>query len=159
MLRNTNYRFRAYDETYFRAHIPILLVPELAHLPSVRNIHQTMDTPYISLPTPEPPGLNLFRGKGAYVTCHIVAGVDPGGVLGPRLDGIGTHASTRRPGMSAQEYLKEAILDPDAFIHEGCVTPPRDGPCTPCLMAATLDSVHLTDAEVDHLVDFLLTLD
>ena len=110
MARKTDYRFRAESETRFLAYIPILLLPELAHFPSVRNIDQIRH--HFSISPPRLSGISLFTGKGACGSCHTLTGiVVPGGILGPRLDGIGTHASTRRPGMSAEEYLKEAILN------------------------------------------------
>ena len=148
-------------ETYFRAPVPILLVPKLAHFPSVRKIEQIWDHPRVSPIVLKPAELGriLFVGEGACSSCHTITGiVDPGGVLGPRLDGIGGLAGTRRPGMSAKEYLRESILDPDAFIHESCGHP-WDSECTPGLMAATMNSIELTDADVNNLIEFLLTLD
>ena len=39
--------------------------------------------------------------------------------VGPPLDHVGTVAAERRPGMSAQDYLRESILDPGAYIVQG----------------------------------------
>lgn len=37
----------------------------------------------------------------------------------PYTAGTGTRAATRVPGMSAEEYIKESILTPNAYVVEG----------------------------------------
>ncbi len=39
--------------------------------------------------------------------------------LGPKLVGIGQHAGERIPGMSANEYLLQSIIDPAAYVVSG----------------------------------------
>lgn len=51
--------------------------------------------------------------------CHVLSAVGAAGVVGPSLDGIGTTAATRVPGLSAGDYLEQSILQPDAFIVPG----------------------------------------
>jgi cytochrome c2 len=47
-------------------------------------------------------------------TCHsLEAGVT---IIGPSLAGIAGIAAEREPGMSAEEYLRQSILEPDAYV-------------------------------------------
>ncbi len=51
------------------------------------------------------------------ITCHSL---EEGVVLvGPSHAGVGARAATYVEGMSAEEYLRESIVDPDAHIVEG----------------------------------------
>src|SRR5438067_7345107 len=63
-------------------------------------------------------------------TCHTIAGV-PGmnGAIGPELTHVGTVAASRKPGMSAEDYLNESIVNPTAFIVPGFppAMPPNGG--------------------------------
>lgn len=52
--------------------------------------------------------------------CHSVAALkNTKATLGPRLDGIGQRAAERVEGVSAREYVRQSILDPEAFVVEG----------------------------------------
>lgn len=51
-------------------------------------------------------------------TCHIVEGVSTGRI-GPDLTHIGTDGASRKPGLSAEEYIFESIRDPEAFVADG----------------------------------------
>jgi mono/diheme cytochrome c family protein len=72
---------------------------------------------------PEPPatepvarGRQLYRSMGC-ANCH-----EPnffGQRLGPPLDHVGTVGATRRPGLSAEEYLRQSILDPGSYVLPG----------------------------------------
>lgn len=93
------------------------------------------------------------QGQGAATacfTCHTIAGV-PGasGLLGPDLTHIGTDAASRQPGVSAEDYLRQSITEPEAFVAEG-VERAIPGLMLPALTAG------LTDEDVDALVAFLL---
>ena len=101
-------------------------------------------------------GQELFLGTGQCYTCHTIAGVSEIGVLGPALTGIGADAATRKPGMSAEDYLRESILEPDAFIEEGCMTGAGTA-CSPGVMAPLVTAANLSDADVEALVQYLLT--
>ena len=50
--------------------------------------------------------------------CHTVAGTDAGGNIGPELTHIGSIASTRTD-LGAEEYIRQSIEDPSAFIAPG----------------------------------------
>lgn len=61
-----------------------------------------------------PPGV-----PASFVTtcgiCHTVADAGTTGVIGPELSHIGTVAATRT-GLSAEEYIRQSIEEPGAFI-------------------------------------------
>ncbi len=98
-----------------------------------------------------PDGAALFASpvlgdRPGCLTCHSR---EPDRVLvGPSLAGIADVAATRRPGMSAEEYLRESIVEPDAYVVEGF---------DPGRMPAVWAEV-LTLAEVEALIDYLETL-
>lgn len=51
------------------------------------------------------------------VTCHSFEAGKV--IIGPSLAGIATVAESAVPGLSAEDFLREAIVDPDAYITEG----------------------------------------
>ncbi len=78
------------------------------------------------------------------VTCHSL---EPGvQLVGPSLAGIATTAAQRVEGMSAEEYIRQSITDPNAYTVEGFA----EG-----LMPAYSD---LSPEQIDALVAFLMTL-
>ena len=120
------------------------------------------DTPSPTAVPPPPPsaadpaaGQAIFTAKGQCFTCHTIDGLTVG-VLGPSLNGIATAAGTRQPGVSAEEYLRQSIMEPDVFVQEGCVTG-AGTVCTTGVMAPIVNAANLNDADVDALVAFLLT--
>ncbi len=93
-----------------------------------------------------------FAGCG---NCHRIPGVpNTFGGVGPDLTQIGRLAQTRRPGYTAKAYIREAIVDPDAFIPP----PEPDGTTySKGIMLGAFDSA-LSDKEVDRLVNYLARL-
>jgi hypothetical protein len=83
----------------------------------------------------------LFQVKGC-ATCHTAQS----GTF-PDLSEAAAWAGERRPGMTAEEYLAESILDPSAFIS------PQLAPGNDFLVMPRLN---VTDEEVDALVAHLL---
>ena len=69
--------------------------------------------------------------------------------MGPDLTHIGTDAATRQPGVSAEDYLRQSITEPEAFVAEGVER------AVPGLMLPAL-TAGLTDEDVDALVAFLM---
>ena len=93
-------------------------------------------------------GKTLFTSKGC-PTCHHLSSVQgAGGTIGPDLDGVGQRAATRKPPMSAADYIDESIKTPDAFVVPGFPAPAQGGMILP---------VPVSDAERKDLVAFLLT--
>ena len=50
--------------------------------------------------------------------CHAVAGTDAAGNIGPELTHIGTVGATRT-SLSAEDYIRQSIQEPGAFIAPG----------------------------------------
>ena len=99
--------------------------------------------------------------SGGCIACHVVPGV-PGavGTIGPDLSHMGEVAeanldSAEYTGLaeSVEEYLEEALLDPDAFIPADC----PNGPCQPGQMPASLVDT-LDDSQIDIIVNYLASL-
>ncbi len=58
-------------------------------------------------------GLQLMEGKGLCLTCHN------GSARFPDLQGVGSRAGSRVPGMTDVEYLAQSLYEPDTFLVEG----------------------------------------
>ncbi len=103
------------------------------------------------------PGQALFVGAAACSSCHTISGVAQG-VLGPPLDGIGSAAANRIPGQSAEDYIRESILEPDVYAAGTAdgLSQDYDGNLMLSTMAGILPS--LSDEDIDNLVDYLLSL-
>ena len=50
--------------------------------------------------------------------CHTIEGVAIG-LIGPDLTHIGTEGAGRKPGTSAEAYIRESIMEPEDFVAEG----------------------------------------
>jgi ferredoxin/coenzyme F420-reducing hydrogenase delta subunit len=86
---------------------------------------------------------------GNNASCQICHSLEPGDdQAGPTFYGVATRAETRVPGLTAEEYLRQSIVNPDAYIVEGFPAG---------LMIPDLEET-LTKAQIDDLVAFLLTL-
>jgi mono/diheme cytochrome c family protein len=79
--------------------------------------------------------------------CHLIEGVSVG-AIGPELTHIGTEAAGRKPSLSAEEYIRESIVNPEVFLSEGF---------TAGLMTNAITG-NLTDEQVGALVAYLWTL-
>ncbi len=80
------------------------------------------------------------------ITCHSL---EPGKTLvGPSLAGVASRAETAVSGKSAEEYLRESIVTPDAFIAKGF---------PPGVMYQNYGK-DLSEQEIADLVAFMLTL-
>jgi mono/diheme cytochrome c family protein len=71
----------------------------------------------------EPPATEpVARGRQVYRALGCGSCHEPnlfGQRVGPPLEHVGALAETRRPGMSAEAYLRESILDPGAYLVPG----------------------------------------
>ncbi len=90
-------------------------------------------------------GRTLFYAKGC-IGCHKKAGERAGASVGPDLTGIVDRAGQRKPGMSADAYVRESIKTPSAFI-------------VPGFGSATfgMPDLGLSDDEIDALTGLLLS--
>lgn len=109
-------------------------------------------------PTPLPSDASpVDIGKAVYTAagcagCHG----EPGGagIVGPNLGGLATRAGSTVPGQSAEDYIHESIVNPNAHIVPEC----PNGPCAANLMPQTFGQT-LSPAELDGLIQYLLTLE
>jgi nitric oxide reductase subunit C len=79
-------------------------------------------------------------------TCHSLEAGKV--IIGPSLAGIATHAETASAGMSAEEFLRESIIDPNAVIAEGF----------PAGVMYQNYAMNLSEEEINDIVAYLLTL-
>lgn len=63
--------------------------------------------------------LAMPGGNLACIECHPVVPGEEAEVMGQNLADIGARAGATVPGQSAEEYLRTAIVDPDAFLSGG----------------------------------------
>jgi cytochrome c2 len=85
-----------------------------------------------------------FFTSSACPSCHTLTGVpNATGQIGPKLDGIGTSGATRKSGMSAEAYIRESLVDPQAFIAPGFSAP------------SPMPAGQATGKDLDNLVAFL----
>ena len=89
-------------------------------------------------------GEQIFTAAGC-AGCHKLASAGATGNIGPSLDQLAAAAGKREPGKSAEDYVREAIVDPDAYTVSGFgqgVMPSYEG--------------KLSDKQLEALVQFLL---
>lgn len=77
--------------------------------------------------------------------CSACHSTGPNQIVGPGLSGIGERAGTTRPGLSADEYIRESIKQPMAFAAGGNTNIMPTFP-------------QLSDADIDGLIAYLKTL-
>lgn len=89
---------------------------------------------------------SVIGNQPGCITCHsLQEGVV---IVGPSIAGIGSRAGSTISNMSAEDYLQQSILDPDAYLVEG-------------FPAGTMPQVwegELTGEQVDQLIAYMLTL-
>ena len=83
--------------------------------------------------------------KAGCAGCHTIQGISTG-TIGPELTNVATNAGSRISGMSAEDYIRQSIEDPPAFLAEGFAP----------IMPPTIRDA-MTDEEFEDLVAFLLT--
>jgi mono/diheme cytochrome c family protein len=81
---------------------------------------EELPTPTVSAEEAADP---VARGQQVYLDtgcggCHTIEGLTAG-TVGPDQTHVGTTAGTRVPGESAEEYIRESILNPSAHVVEG----------------------------------------
>jgi len=88
-------------------------------------------------------GEQIFTAAGC-AGCHTFGPAGSNGTIGPSLDDLQNAAGDREPGKSAEQYLRESLTDPGAFLVQGYgnAMPSFDG--------------RLTDEQIQALVDYLL---
>lgn len=88
----------------------------------------------------------FFDSATTCILCHAIQG--QGGTRGPDLAGLATRAQARVEGMTAEEYIRQSVLDPRAYVVHGFEP----------IMPEGLVSV-VGEGNLDDLIAFLLTLE
>jgi mono/diheme cytochrome c family protein len=91
-------------------------------------------------------GDEIYKTKG---TCEICHRIGQKGTRAPDLAGVGSRAARVKPGMSAKQYLIEALINPGAHIVEGY---------PPIMPAVDKPPIGLNRSEVWALTAFLESL-
>lgn len=88
-------------------------------------------------------GEQIFTAAGC-AGCHTFAPAGSSASIGPSLDELADAAGNREPGTSAQDYVRESLTQPDAFLVEGFgnAMPSYEG--------------RLTDEQIQALTEYLL---
>lgn len=130
---------------------------ELAELqPTPASTSEPAETP-IPVATPtfgpivgsEPEEIIHNAGCGS---CHLIGDLGESRKVGPDLSNIGVTAGERIADLSAEEYIRQSILEPNAFLVPEC--PNED--CLPNVMPDYY-AERLSETQLDTLVAFLLT--
>ena len=95
------------------------------------------------------PTIVLNAGCGA---CHKIGAIGEAHKVGPDLSAIGLTAGGRVPGMTAAEYIRQSILEPNAYLAPAC----PNGPCLPNIMPRDY-ATRLSAAQQETVVEFLLS--
>jgi cytochrome c2 len=88
-------------------------------------------------------GEQIFTAAGC-AGCHKFAPAGSNGNIGPSLDEMKTQAGKIEPGKSAEQYLREALEDPGAYVVQGFPN------------AMPSFKGRLTDEQIKALIDYLL---
>ncbi len=100
-------------------------------------VYSTDETPV----APILDGRSLFQAKGC-VGCHQRG--DLGQFqIGPNLTSLASWAGTRVEGLGAEEYVRQSITEPQAYLVSG-------------YQGMEMPTLSLSEAELDALVEFLL---
>ncbi|MBX3049663.1 MAG: c-type cytochrome [Anaerolineales bacterium] len=103
--------------------------------------------PVVDESTPEGRGQVVFAAQGC-TACHAISGLSTGNV-GPVLDGLASRAGNTVAGLSAEEYIHQSIVDPNAYIVPGFA----EG-----IMPQNFAEL-MSEDQLNDLVAFLLTLE
>jgi Cytochrome c len=92
-------------------------------------------------------GREIMEGKGLCLTCHTIG--KTGALRFPDLEGIGSRAQSRVPGLSEVDYLAESMYEPNAFVVPGF---------NPGMPPVNKPPIGLTDQEILCVIAYLQTL-
>ncbi len=96
----------------------------------------------------DPETIILNAGCGS---CHQIGAIGEAHKVGPDLSAIGLTAGGRVPSFTAEQYIRQSVLEPNAYLAPAC----PNGPCLPNIMPRDY-TTRLSAAQQDTLVAFLL---
>ena len=100
---------------------------------------------------PDDPRIELFNVAYGCNACHALQAARATGQIGPDLNGIGARAAARVEGLAAEEYIRQSILEPNAFIAPEC----PQGACAAGVMPQDFDT-RMAPGDLDAIVSLLL---
>jgi mono/diheme cytochrome c family protein len=92
-------------------------------------------------------GREIMDGKGLCFTCHTMGKKGP--LRFPDLEGVGSRAGGRIPGLSDVEYLAQSLYEPNRFIVPGF---------NPGMPVISKPPIGLTDDEILAVIAYLQSL-
>jgi cytochrome c oxidase subunit 2 len=87
-------------------------------------------------------GRTVFLTKGCN-GCHSRDGEPGEAAVGPDLTDLAARAGSRIPGLEAEEYVRQSLLEPQAFLVEG--------------YSEEMPTLALSSNEIELLIEFLLS--
>jgi hypothetical protein len=84
-------------------------------------------------------------------SCHQIGALGEAHKVGPDLTNIAAVAAERVPGLSAADYVRQSIVEPNAYIVPTC----PNGPCIPNIMPQNYAET-LSPEQIEILVTYLL---
>ena len=93
----------------------------------------------------------LASGKYPCATCHTLDALGWTGKIGPALNGVGTRAANRIPGMDGSAYIHDSVRNPTHFIVPGF------SPLMPQFHDQPDQSNYMPDSDLDAIAAFLMT--
>lgn len=108
---------------------PAEAAPAAEAVPAAQPVAQTAAAPATDAPASQtasvdasaPPDVVAAINGAGCAGCHVIPGI-PGanGRVGPDLTEIGVTATARAEGLSAEEYIRQSIVEPNAVIAPDC---------------------------------------
>jgi nitrite reductase (NO-forming)/hydroxylamine reductase len=157
---------KIYIKTLFVLMVLLLLVAcaKSTPIPTTEPIAPTAEIEEAEEPIDSEDDLTLAANafqKGGCIACHVIPGVENAvGTIGPDLSEIGTKAEEQLSSShymgtanTVLEFLKEALVDPNAHISTEC----PGGTCSPGLMPSYSDGT-LNDEEINAMINFMARL-
>lgn len=85
----------------------------------------------------------VLGNRAGCITCHSL---DPEvDLVGPSMAGVGTRATDRVEGMDAETYLRQSLVEPNAYIVDGFADDVMPGDYV----------LNLTDPQIEALIDYM----
>lgn len=125
--------------------IRLTLLVAIAIVVAIATFSIYNDEPSVVPMAGAPSGEVLFLSKGCS-GCHSIDGVAESASQGPDLTHVAQVAGKRVLGLSAEEYVRQSVREPQAFLVPGFAGGFVEMPTLP-----------LAEDEIDSLVAFLLT--